>query len=386
MKLSAKFFVFLAAVTGTISAFIAPIMSYFLVEGLSLPAYYIGIYTITVTVMTVIVSQFLGRLADRGFNSKRLYLVGTFSLALVGVVYSQSVTFTGILLAAILLMPFGGSAIPQLLTLSRFWAEKNENNIPSFNAKVRSGISVAWVIGPPSAFGLVSIYGFSGSFLVGSFVALIAFCFAAIFLPSDISSKVQTSSNEAENSGHYWFLAIAILLGMMSNLTYSSGLPLYLMKELNQNETLPGLLMGLVAAMEIPIMLISTRLAARFGQLRVFACSFVFAFIFYCAMYQAEETWLFFALQPINAMFYGLYAGLGLTLLQQAVPNRAGFTSALYSNLMKIGVMTGTSITGLIGYFGTFKMTNVAAAIMALTAIMCLILHKRQSHTATAQL
>lgn len=382
MNLSAKFFVFLAAITGMISAFIAPIMSYFLVEGLSLPAYYIGIYTVTLTTMTVIVSQILGRLADKGFNSKRLYLIGTFCLALVGIVYSQSNTFTTILLAAILLMPFGGSAIPQLLTLSRFWAEKHESNIPSFNAKVRSGISVAWVVGPPSAFALVSVYGFSGSFLVSSMVAIVAFSCAAFLLPNDISSNVQSTSIEEDVHGHYWFLAIAILLGMMSNLTYSSGLPLYLMKELNQDETVPGLLMGLVAAMEIPIMLLATRLAAKFSQMKVFSSAFIFALIFYLAMYFAEETWQFFALQPINALFYGLYAGLGLTLLQQAVPNRAGFTSALYSNLMKIGVMTGTSITGLIGYYGTFKMTNLAAATMAVLAVFCLILHHNQSRKA----
>lgn len=381
IQTSSYHFVILATITGLISAFVSPIMTFFLVEGLQLPPFYIAIYSVVVTFATVVMSQVLGAFSDRGVSSKQMFLIAVTCWGGIGLLYSSASSFMAIMLTAILLMPFAGAAVPQALTLARFWADHNSKDVPTFNARVRAGFSVAWIIGPPSAYFLVSKFGFSASFSAATLIALLAIFYMLVFIPSVTNPDKDKTTESATTDLSFWLLAVAICLGMMSNLIYASALPLYLTRELNLSPTIPGLLMGLVAACEIPIMLVSAKLGARFGLFRVFCSAFVFAIVFFIAMYFANDIWHFFALQLVNALFFGFYAGLGLTLLQRACPNKTGFTSALYSNLMKIGVMLGTSITGFVGQFDQFKQANLVAAFSAVLALACLFAHaylKRQ--------
>lgn len=57
---STAMFVGLSILTGLMGAFIHPVMSYFLVEGLNVAPMYIGLYMIAVTLSGLAISQRLG--------------------------------------------------------------------------------------------------------------------------------------------------------------------------------------------------------------------------------------------------------------------------------------------------------------------------------------
>lgn len=353
-----------------ISAFIGPLMSLYLVKELQLPAYYIGIYTATVILSAVAVAQYFGHLADKGLSSKAMYLLATFGMCCAGISFANSDSFAAIFITALLFMSLGGAAVPQMLTLSRFYALQHQVAMLKFNARVRASISFAWIIGPPTAFLLASQVSFSAAFYSASALALSAFLFAWLKVPN--LKKPETTEQEEDEQGtadlRFWLLSLVVLLGAGSNLMYSSSLPLYLIEERNLPDYLPGILMGTVAALEIPVMLWSAKLAAKFSAKHIVTLAFAFGAAFYGLMYLAEEFWQMWALQGLNAMFYGLCAGLGLSILQQHLPHRSGFVSALYSNAMKLGVMLGTSVAGIAGHFWGFQAVNLIAMATALFA------------------
>ena len=372
-------FLVLSMLTGLIGSFVYPLMSFFIVDGLGSPPIYIGIYMVLVTLSGLVFSQWLGNLADRGMSTRNMYIIALLGMITALIIYANTNSFWWVLFAGTVFMSMGAAAIPQMLTLSRQWAGKEGVNITKFNSSIRAAISFAWIGGPPLAFTLAATLGFGGSFYLAAICAAIAIGFVLYFIPdystpgASISGNNDKKKNTAALPISFWLLGIAVALGSVSNIMYSSSLPLYTLKELALPDYSPGLLMGLVAFLEIPVMLYSARLAEHFHKAKLMVFSFVCAAIFYVSIFFATELWHFIALQFVNALFYGVYAGVGLTLMQDQLPNRIGFTSAYYSNAMKLGMMIGTSGTGLIAQFFSFRYANLGSLTAAMLAILCLV-------------
>jgi SET family sugar efflux transporter-like MFS transporter len=81
------------------------------------------------------------------------------------------------------------------------------------------------------------------------------------------------------------------------------------------------------------------------------------------------------ALQILNAWFFGMVAGVGLTLFQRIIP-RPGLASGLYTNTRRIGAIASGPIIGFgsvtaAGYQGVFAvcaaLTVLALAILNAT-------------------
>lgn len=90
----------------------------------------------------------------------------------------------------------------------------------------------------------------------------------------------------------------------------------------------------------------------------------------------AFEVWHLIALQLLNGVFYGIFAGIGLTVLQDQLPDRIGFTSAFYTNAIKLGVMCGAGATGIIAQFYSFRFATLGSITTALFAMLCLALFR----------
>ncbi|WP_158967248.1 sugar efflux transporter [Paraglaciecola sp. L3A3] len=375
---STKLFIVLSILTGLVGAFINPLMSYFLVDSLDVPPIYIGLYTISLTISGIVISQWLGSLADKGTSSRKLYLLATAGTVLALVIYSNTQSFIVVLIAGVILMALGNATTPQMLTLGRQWAGNNTVNITQFNARIRACFSFAWMLGPPLGFMLVASVGFSGAFSVAIFFGLLGMLFVTFFVPEQqIDESKQQSTKMQKAPLSFWYLGAAVVMGSTANTMYTSALPLYTLNELKLPSYTPGVLMGIVACIEIPVMLFTTRLSRWVNKKDLMIISFMFGLVFYIGIFNATLFWHFALLQLLNAVFYGLYAGIGLTLMQEQLPQRIGFTSAFYSNGIKIGLMFGSTGAGFIAQFFSFKHTSVGSAIAAILGVICLLLFSR---------
>ena len=372
---TASLFISLSVLTGLVSAFVSPLMSYFLVDFLQTPPMYIGVYMTAVTLSGLVLSQWFGAKADNGSSARTLYLIATAAIITALLVFINTSSFVLVLLTGIIFMGIGNANMPQMLTISRQWAGQNKVDIAKFNGKVRAGISFAWMIGPPIGFVIVASFGFIGSFSLAIAFALLGMLFVIFYVPeTSVKVKDEPRDKLTKTPLSFWLLALAIVMGSTGNTMYSSALPLYVLHELALPSYVPGVLMGLVACLEIPIMLLGSRLTKVISAKNLMLIAFVFAIIFYLGIFNATHLWQFIALQCINAIFYGFYAGVGLTFLQEELADRVGFTSAVYSNAIKIGLMFGTTGTGIIAQFSSFQYANLGAAMAAFAAVICMLL------------
>ena len=91
---------------------------------------------------------------------------------------------------------------------------------------------------------------------------------------------------------------------------------------------------------------------------------------------------LLVGLQVLNAWFFAVVAGVGLTLFQEVIP-RPGLASGLYTNARRLGaivsgpIISFGSLTAL-GYSGVFA---VCAALTALALVAIGVVRRTTSPT-----
>ena len=86
-------------------------MSYFLIDEINVEPIYISIYMVSVTLSGLVISQYLGHLADKGFNANRLYGLTMICVGIAMVAFIFSKQFWHVFLAGVLFMSVGAGAV-----------------------------------------------------------------------------------------------------------------------------------------------------------------------------------------------------------------------------------------------------------------------------------
>ncbi|GGX46225.1 hypothetical protein GCM10007392_11610 [Saccharospirillum salsuginis] len=149
-------------------------------------------------------------------------------------------------------------------------------------------------------------------------------------------------------------------------------MPLYLLQELDTSTDLPGLLLGLTAAVELPVMLMTPRWTARWGMVPVLAAGMGAAVLYYLGVYLVQEPIGLMALQLLNGFFFGIFVGLGLTAVQNYLVEHSGFASAFYTSALRTGSMVGTALAGVLGQYLGFHNALLGSVTLALGSMLCL--------------
>nr|WP_202819762.1 sugar efflux transporter [Thaumasiovibrio subtropicus] len=349
-------------------AFVLPIMSLFLVEELNAQPMYIGLYTTTASLMTILISPKLTGLIDKGVSSKHVFLLTLAGIFFGALGFSAASEFWHALLIGMFVMPFASSSIPVVLTIIRGFADATGENSTQLNSQMRSSVSLLWIFGPPLAFVSVDKLGFTLNYFLAATIASLVFLFVAVMLklPADAkASKSNVSKTVERLPKEVWYLAAVMFLANVANSTYLNAMPIYLTRELGLPKSYPGILLGLTAAIEIPIMLLAAKWSKKHGKGGLLKVGFASAMLFYIGMYSLHDFYLLLPLQLINGVFFGIFVGLGVTYMQDLAPKAIGKASAFYTNTMLVGTMVGTSLMGVISQGFGFK----APLILCLLAI-----------------
>ncbi|HSX51723.1 MAG TPA: MFS transporter, partial [Cellvibrio sp.] len=91
----------------------------------------------------------------------------------------------------------------------------------------------------------------------------------------------------------------------------------------------------------------------------------------YSGVYFAGELWHLFVLQIFNAIFIGVLAGLGVSVIQDLMPGRSGGASALYTNTTHVGNLLSSLMVGLVAdYYGYHQvfLVNILLVFIAIWA------------------
>ena len=167
-------------------------------------------------------------------------------------------------------------------------------------------------------------------------------------------------------------IVAAFIALQAANSAAVSIMSLFVTETLGLDVMWAGVALGVAAALEIPALLLIGRLSYRFSNLRLIASGCVVGIAYYAAMVFVPGPVLLIGLQVLDAWFFAVVAGVGLTLFQQIIP-RPGLASGLFVNTRRLGAIVSGAVIGLgsrtpLGYGGIFALCAALTAV-ALIAI-----------------
>jgi SET family sugar efflux transporter-like MFS transporter len=127
-----------------------------------------------------------------------------------------------------------------------------------------------------------------------------------------------------------------------------------------------GIALGASAALEIPALLIIARLNRKYSGKALIASGCLAGFAYYAGMTLVADPITLIGLQLLHAWFFGVVAGVGLTLFQQIIP-RPGLASGLFTNTRRLGAIASGPIIAVgsmtaLGYQGVFAVCAILTA------------------------
>ncbi|WP_063649970.1 sugar efflux transporter [Aliivibrio fischeri] len=378
-------FIFTAFITGLCSAFFYPLSSLFIVEELDASPMMLSLYMTLAVSSSVIVSQFIAKRSDTHWNRKTILMI---SLASYLILVASFTVIRDYWLAITMAVVFGsvsGASFGQLFALGREYGDRHVANSTSFLATMRAGLAIAWVFGPPAAFMLKAQFGFSAAFAVSAITVSVAILIIAKFIPDNVVTKEEKTAAITEHKplGRMVILyCFIIVCAFSANNLYITSMPLYLSQELQVDVSWLGLMFGVAAACEIPVMLGAGKMAEKMGTTRVMTLGVISGAMFFLVMLSSTSFTSMLIAQILNGFFIGVCATLGMVALQDMMKDRLGTASTLFSNMLNISVLVSSVLVGVVGelynYYSALYLCFIGAIIAAALLIVFEVLEKKQ--------
>lgn len=383
---------FLTFASGVAGALILPTLSTFFADQVGVSPFWVGIPYAGIALGSIGYNHWIGHWSD-SLRDRRLLVA---LLCLVGVggtlIFAFSRHYWLTSASAVFLLSLAMVSFSQILAYSLEFAETHLplERIVLFNAVVRAQVAFAWVAGPPLGFLMASHFGFTCLYLVTACLFALVALLSVKLLPA--LSRAQQGQEKPARKAHFLagldrrarlsllYCCLAFAFFWCVNNAYLISLPLHLSRNLAVDIGWVGWIMGAAAGLEIPVMLLAGLLAGRLSSLVLVRASGIAALILYVGIYFASDLWQLFALQLANAVFVGVLAGIGISVVQAMLPGRAGSASALYTNTTHLGTLLSSMVVGTVaerfGYQSVF-LANIALVVVALMLFSAVSIGKR---------
>jgi SET family sugar efflux transporter-like MFS transporter len=167
--------------------------------------------------------------------------------------------------------------------------------------------------------------------------------------------------------------AVAFVLLQGADMVGFLAMPLYVTDVLHGTTSDAGLIMGLCAALEIPLMPAFGALALRVDHKVLVLAGGAVALLYYAALLLTTATWQVATAQVLHAIFISAVMGVGISYFQGLAPDRPGYATTMYTNTLTISAMVSGPLLGLaqaVGYRSAFA---IAFALTVLGLVVLLL-------------
>jgi len=245
------------------------------------------------------------------------------------------------LICMLLVYPFSGSAYALLFGTVRSVAnEVDVTQAASINSAVRSFYAISWIV-VPALVGLfiAATARPSDSFAIAALAFVLCLLFYWRFGPSIAGTSASAGSAAANlrealglvvQGGRLTRLAALALVNSVHPLI-AAAFPLILTQQLHGSTAQLGVFAGLVAALEIPIMLGVGAAVRRFPLWQVIVSGGVIHAVFLLSLTLINSTGPLYFLALLNAAGNAVLLTQHLTYAQDLLPDRPGLGSSLLS-------------------------------------------------------
>jgi SET family sugar efflux transporter-like MFS transporter len=364
----------ISVVTGVSMAFALPFGSLFLTSEVKVTPFQLGFFLLASPIASVVASTVMGKLSDGRVQRRYMLVAGGVAGAVGYSLFALSRDYWFLLGTSVLFIAITSSLLPQLFAYGRAVSQG-----PSMVVSVlRTLLSVAWVAGPPVAALLVSKVGWVGLF-ASTAVLQLGVAVIAWFLPVPVEAPREEVAEEAPpgpSRGRISVVSVAFTFLQGSVALAVSGLPLFITTNLEGTAGDAGLVMGLCAALEIPMMLWFGALANRKSLHMLVVVGAAISLGYHSLMLVTDAVWQVMAAQLLHATVISLIMGVGINYFQSLDPGRPGHTTTMFSNTQIVGSMIAGPLLGVAQGIG-FRWVYGFTLVMCVLGLVLLLIAGR---------
>lgn len=340
----------ISVVTGVSMAFAMPFGSLFLTAEVKVTPFQLGMFLLASPIASVVASTIMGKLSDGRVQRRYMLVVGGIAGAIGYSLFAVLRDYWFLLGTSVIFVAVTSALLPQLFAYGRQVTQG-----PSMVVSVlRTLLSVAWVAGPPVAALLVAKTGWVGLFACTAVLQL-GVAVLAWLLPEPTAAEEEGAGEEvveeeappSPSRGRVSVVSVAFTFLQGSVALAVSGLPLFVTTELHGTAGDAGLVMGLCAALEIPLMLWFGALANRMSLHKLILAGAVISLGYHGLMLLTDAVWQVMAAQLLHATVISLVMGVGISYFQSLEPGRPGHTTTMFSNTQIVGSMIAGPLLGV---------------------------------------
>lgn len=368
----------------------APFLSIYFTDELGVSIGMFGIYLAVTLIAGIWVSTLIGRRSDLGLNRKSIFLFSTLFSVLAYCGYLFIKDFSILFIYMTVFTALGAPGMPQLFAISREAVNKSNSTDHAFaNSTLRSAFSLGFITGPLVGTLLIAAVGFEGIFLGTIGVFLLVALLVLLFLKSNTELKsshanVQVKSFRLSQNRNIMIPFLILVLMYIAHWTSSLNTALFITNNLGGTTNDVGLISSICAALEIPFMLMLGLLSAKYSNRIIMLWGAIVGVAYYIVVLISGEMWQMIAAQVLLAVFVAVISAIGISYIQDLLPNMPGYASTLYSNSSTIGRLIGSLVGGGVATIVGYRYSFVLCLILILISAIMLVVSGRQPENKTA--
>lgn len=354
-------------------AFLSPVLALLLVALYHCTDAQVGLVLALYNASGFVASMLIPALADRKGDYLRPMLI----CSALSVVVTVGMALTNSLpVAAVLLVAFGGPAGTGMTLL--FAQLKAAGLSTQATMNTRAVISFAWVVGPPLLTLLLPVAGERGVLVIIAVTAVLCgLTTLAMRRGGRVTITVEDQPQGVTSRTAVVLVMISFIALQATNAATMSMMTLFTTTTLGLSVTWAGLALAVAAVVEIPALVVLGRLGRRWSELALTAAGCLLGIGYYLAMAVAQGPVVLLAAQVLNASFYAVIGGLGITLFQQLIP-KPGLASGMYTNTRRIGaIVSGVIIAFAPALTGSYRGIFLVSAGLTVVGLAGVLLARR---------
>ena len=375
-------------VVGLATSFVGPYLALFLTREVHAGPVRTSAFLIVAPLSGVVVSSLIGRLSDRRPIRRRLIIGGALA-GLVGAALTAVLRdYWAVLAVTVTVTAIAGSLFPQSFAYARqVLAHLDPGRAAFATSTLRTLFSVAWVGGPPVAALVLADRGFRGTYALAAVMYLVAAIVVIVGLPEVPAPAAVSVEVEQADPGPgrlMLFLTVAgFTLMQTAQILNVQAMSLYVENDLGGSIRQAGLVLGLCAALEIPLMLGLGALATRVPLRRLILFGALCAVGYQAVATSATTVPVLAVAQVLQAVVIATVSGLSLSYVQDLLPRHPGRATTMVSNTFAAGSVLAAPLFGLAQHFG-FRLAYGLGLALAVGALLLLLASFRARRPVTA--
>ncbi|CQR54252.1 sugar efflux transporter [Paenibacillus riograndensis] len=364
----------------------SPFLAVYFTTKLGVSAGTFGIFTAITIISGVWLSMWIAQRSDSGLNRKKLMVTAMFFNALAFAGYLLIHEFYGLLLYMAVFTALGAPAMPQLFASAREAVNASKSADHAFaNSTLRSMFSLGFIAGPLAGSALIHYFGFPGIFMSTVLIFLMNALLIMIFVKAPAAPPQTAGSKQQQQPVRLLQNSRVLIPFLVLTLLYSGhwinnlNISLFITDTLGGDTQNVASVSSICALLEIPLMLVLGLLSAKYSARLLMVWGITLGAAYYIVVLFSTSLWQILAGQVLLAFFVAVISAIGISYIQDLLPDLPGYASTLYTNSTTIGRLFGSLAGGAAAQWFGYRNAYWVCLLLGMVSLALLALPRHSA-------